>query len=152
MWDGLEHRIIEVTTGTKPQPTSLDEQVKERSVVIAPSQNLNGYPIVEMPAEPTEGELAFVLGVTPTELAIYSQQHLQFFTTGSTKFPRHILDAILDHYKVAARFVTSVNEQESSLNIRPRVVLEMSPDRCHQCAKTAIPDGSGLCYACASGD
>jgi hypothetical protein len=152
MWDGLEHRIIEVTTGTKPQPPFLGEQVKESPVVTASSQNLNGYPIVEMPAEPTEGELAFGLGITPTELAIYSQQHFQFFTTGSTKFPRHILDSILDHYRVAAKFVISANEQEHSLNIRPRVILEVSPGRCHQCGKTAIPDGSGVCYACALGD
>jgi len=152
MWDGLEHRVIEVTTGAKPRQTLQDEQLKESAIQATPSQNLNGYPIVEMPTQPTERELALALGITPTELAIYSQQHFQFFTTGFTQYPSHILDAILDHYKIAAKFVTSANEQELSLNIRPRVISEVSADRCHQCGKTAIPDGSGVCYHCALGD
>jgi superfamily I DNA/RNA helicase len=152
MWDGLEHRVIEVTTGAKHQLTSPEVELEAAGVIPTHSQNLNGYPIVEISAEPTERELAVVLGVTQTELAIYSQQHFQFFATGATRFPSHILDGILDHYKVAAKFVTSAKTQELSRNIRPRVISEVRADRCHQCGKTAIPDGSGVCYACALGD
>lgn len=149
MWDGLEHRVVEVATGAKQ---TIPEEILTEAPVIAPSRSLNGYPILEMPAGPTERELALALGITPTELAIYSQQHFQFFSTGSTRFPSHMLDAILDHYKIAAKFVTSDKEQQVSSNIRPRVISELSPDRCQQCGKTAIPDGSGVCYACALGD
>jgi superfamily I DNA/RNA helicase len=153
MWDGLEHLVIEVTTGAELPMTPREEELKEAAAIaVESSQSLNGYPIVEMPPEPTERELAVALGITPTELAIYSQQHFQFFTTGSTQFPNHIVDAILNHYKVAAKFTRSVMEQHASSNIRPRVISEERPDRCHQCGKTAIPDGSGLCYTCALGD
>lgn len=149
MWDRLEHRVVQVASSAKQ---TIPEEVLTEAPIIAPSRSLNGYPIVEMPSGPTERELALALGISPTELAIYSQQRFQLFTTGLTRFPSHILDAILDHYKIAAKFVTSDKQQRVSLNIRPRVISELSPNRCHQCGKTAIPDGSGVCYACALGD
>jgi UvrD/REP helicase N-terminal domain len=152
MWNGLEHRSVEVMTSAESPIISDEEETKQIGAEIpTPAQSLNGYPIVEMPREPTERELAAALAITQTELAIYSQQQFQFFTTGSTRFPSHILDAVLDHYKVAAKFRVSATKRDIILNIRPRVVSEVTPIRCHQCGKTAIPDGSGVCYSCSQG-